>query len=742
MKSLPSLSLAGMELRRFLRGRLPAAVLAVLAVIPLLYGALYLYAFWDPYGRLDHVPAALVMEDRAATATDGSTVHAGRDLADELIKRKVFDWHVTGERAAEKGLRSGEYHLMLRIPSDFSADLVTGPDQDADPRAAQLRVVSDDATNYLSGVFARTAFDEVRAAAAASASSGYFDKMLIAFTDLKQQTQEAADGAGRVRGGVDDAAAGAAQLSGGLSSAENGAGRLAGGLSDAQDGAGRLARGLGGASKGAGDLAAGLDQLTAGAAQLASGTAQAAAGGRQLATTVDAAADKIEPILRDNARLIAAAANQVAAGADTLAANVTRFDEAADDAVRSAEQLKTYLDGLPDDTPGIGPARASADRLVASAKRIQSTVHSADLDALAGRLRSVAASARQVADAAPHLADDVAAARATVDHLADGLGDLATGAQQLRSGTAGAAAGADQLSGGIAQLQSGATDLQGGIFRLASGARELDGGLATLSAGGQRLASGLDDLRGGAAQLASGLAGGADKIPGYGDDPSRRAGVLGDPVALDRSVRHPAGTYGVGFAPYFLGLALWVGAMITYMVLRPLNRRYLMSGAPAYRVALAGLLPAVAIGLIQATLLFAVVTLGLGLSPVHGFVTWVLLALAAAAFAAVMQLLGAALGPAGRIVALALLMLQLTSSGGTYPVQTTPAFFQAIHPLLPMTYVVEALRHAIDGGATGTVITGLVALLGYGLGALALTVSVAYRSRRLSPSALHPELVI
>ena len=78
MKSLPSLSLAGMELRRFLRGRLPAAALAVLAVIPLLYGALYLYAFWDPYGHLDHVPAALVMEDRAATATDGSTAGDSR----------------------------------------------------------------------------------------------------------------------------------------------------------------------------------------------------------------------------------------------------------------------------------------------------------------------------------------------------------------------------------------------------------------------------------------------------------------------------------------------------------------------------------------------------------------------------------------------------------------------------------------------------------------------------------------
>jgi putative membrane protein len=75
-------------------------------------------------------------------------------------------------------------------------------------------------------------------------------------------------------------------------------------------------------------------------------------------------------------------------------------------------------------------------------------------------------------------------------------------------------------------------------------------------------------------------------------------------------------------------------------------------------------------------------------------------------------------------------------------VQTTPGFFAAIHPLLPMTYVVQALRHAIDGGPAGTVTTGVLALLGYGAGALVLTVLVAYRARRLSPSDLHPELVV
>ncbi|MFI5888789.1 YhgE/Pip family protein [Actinoplanes sp. NPDC051513] len=711
---MKALSLAGMELKRFMRSRLTAAALAVLAVVPLLYGALYLYAFWDPYGRLNHIPAALVVEDRTATASDGTKVHAGQDLADELERREIFDWHVTDEKGAEAGLTSGKYQIMLRIPADFSANLVTGPDDGATAETAQLRAVSDDATNYLSGVFARTAFDEVRAAAASGASAGYYDKMLIGFTDLKEQTQQAADGAKTLQGGLGDAG--------------DGAGKISGGIDRTHGAAGQIATGLDQADSGMGDLVDGLARLDTGAQQLATGTAQAANGGRQLATAVDAAADKVEPVLRDNARNIADAATLVARGADTLAANIGAIDTAADQAVHDAKQLQDYIGTLPGDTQGLAEAKTLAARLVTDAEKVQHTVQAADLDQLRAQLTSVAATARQVAAAAPHLADDVEAARTQVDQLADGLSRLATGAGQLRAGAADA--------------HEGAQTLQNGIYRLATGQRQLYGGLGELSTAGHKLADGLDQLQGGAGRLATGLSDGAQQIPGYGDDTAQRADVLADPVSLDRVVRHPAGTYGVGFAPYFLALALWVGAMITYMVLRPLNRRHLMSGAPAPRVALAGLLPAVALGLTQATLLFAVVRFGLGLSPVHPLLTWGLLLLTAAAFAAIMQLIGAALGAPGRIVALALLMLQLTSSGGTYPVQTTPGFFQAIHPLLPMTYVVEAVRHAVDGGAAGPVLGGVLALVAYGMGSLILTVVVARRSGRLTSSKLHPELAI
>ncbi|MBB2942251.1 putative membrane protein [Actinoplanes lutulentus] len=710
---MKSLTLAGFELKRFLRSRLTAAALAVLAVVPLLYGALYLYAFWDPYGRLNHIPAALVVEDTSAKASGGETVRAGQDLADELIKREIFDWHVVDAADAERGLEDGKYQIELLIPAGFSDDLATAPDAGSMPRTAQLSAVSDDATNYLSGVFARTAFDEVRAAAASSASARYFDQMLIGFTDLKEQTQKAADSAGQLRDG-------SAKL-------EGGADRLSGGIDDAEAATGKLANGIDKAGSGADELADGLKRLEAGSAQLASGTAEAARGGRQLADAVDAVSDRIEPVLRDNAQTIADAALLVAKGADTLSANVGAIDDAASQAVTDARKLQKYLDSLPDDTEGVERARVLAADLVADAQRIQSTIDAADLDGLSARLKQVAKDARAVAAAAPHLADDVKAARTQVDKLANGLDSLATGAKKLNTG--------------LGQSADGATDLRNGIYKLSSGARQIEDGLGTLSTGGHQVASGLTQLTDGASKLTDGLSDGADKIPAYSDT-SDRADVLADPVSLDRVVRHPAGTYGVGFAPYFLALALWVGAMINYMLLRPLNRRYLASGAPPHRVALAGLLPGVAIGVVQATLLFLVVRFALGLSPVHPLTTYALMAGTAAVFAAIIQLLGAALGPAGRVAALVLLMLQLTSSGGTYPVQTSPGIFQAIHPLLPMTYVVEAMRHSIDGGSGTTVAHAALILAGFGLAAALLTVVLAGRKRRMTAADLHPELVL
>src|SRR3954469_1412021 len=111
--------LAALELKRFGRGRLPRAALVALLLLPLLDGALYLWSFWDRYGRVDRIPVALVNDDRGASA-DGKKVTAGDDITKGLRDSKTFEWHEVSAAAAQKGVEDGTYYLSLTMPADLS----------------------------------------------------------------------------------------------------------------------------------------------------------------------------------------------------------------------------------------------------------------------------------------------------------------------------------------------------------------------------------------------------------------------------------------------------------------------------------------------------------------------------------------------------------------------------------------------------------------------------------------------
>ncbi|HEY3482694.1 MAG TPA: YhgE/Pip family protein, partial [Streptomyces sp.] len=274
-------------------------------------------------------------------------------------------------------------------------------------------------------------------------------------------------------------------------------------------------------------------------------------------------------------------------------------------------------------------------------------------------------------------------------------------------------------------------------------ADSLSGGMYQLSDGSNQLTTGLTSLTDGSARLAGGLHDGVGRIPDYdAGQRAARSSVMADPVRLASQALHKADTYGEGLAPYFIPLALWVGAMVAYMLFAPLNRRALTAAAPAWRIAVAGWLPAAATGAVQVVALLAVLHWGLGLEMLRATGTVGFLLLTTACFAAIVQFLCARFGPAGRVLVLALLMLQLTSAGGTYPVQTSPGFFTALHPLLPMSYVVGGLRRLITGGSLGPVWQGCAVLLAYTAGALLLTALTARRKQVVSVSALHPELTL
>ncbi|NYI07076.1 YhgE/Pip domain-containing protein [Allostreptomyces psammosilenae] len=792
--------LAALEIKRFTRGRLPRAALVALLLLPLLYGALYLWSFWDPYGRLDRLPVALVVEDRPAEA-DGERVAAGAELAERLEDSATFDWRRTDAEDAAEGLSEGRYYLTLTIPADFSSSLASASGDD--PRAGTIRVATDDANNYIVGQISRSVFSEIRAAASASASHDYYDNIFVAFGDLHDRTAEAADGAGRLADGSADA--------------EEGSAALADGSAEAREGSEQLDSGLGDAEEGSGQLVDGLEALDAATGQLADGAARVAEGTRAIAETADGVEQEYGAALREHgdeiregARLVAEAAEAVSQGAEDLPADADQAAGRAAEARDTLEELyreqcptgpatgtdlasvdrpansrpanggATTAEPATDQTAAESAARAAAEegtpdgetagdgagtpdqqspttaptasaapsgldaagcaaldtaRAAASDAADATAAVAADLDDRAGRLTELAEQADAVAAVAEEIAavpDPYAALHDRVeqlDQLRDGADQVAQGAAALHEGAPALLSGARSLDQGIGRLHDGAGTLSSGLYRLSDGALTLQGGLAELS--------------GGAEELSQGLHQGADAIPDY-DEAERdaRSDVMSDPVRLARESLNPAATYGTGLAPYFVPLALWVGAMVSYMLLRPLSPRLLSANVPAWRAALAGWLPAAAVGVLQVLALLSVLHWAIGLRAAAPLATAAFLTLAALTFAAVLQWLNARFGAPGRLLGLALLMLQLTSVGGTYPVETSPGFFQAIHPYLPMTYVVEGTRRLLTEGVTGRLWTDCAVLAAFLLGALALTTVAARRGRTWSVKRLHPELTL
>lgn len=519
----------------------------------------------------------------------------------KLLDSKVFDWHEVGSAEAERGVEDGTYYLSLTMPSDFSERIASSAGDS--PGTGALRVRTNDANNYIVGQISRTVFAEVRSAASAKASRGFLDRIFIDFSGLHDATAKAAKGA-------DD-------LESGLTKAKKGSKDLADGLKDARSGSGALSAGIKKLNKGAGDLETGSRQV---------------AGGTQLlADKVGAVAEDVRPFLKDNGKAIGDTARLVADSSKAVRDNLDLLAEAAPVASAAAhtasddltEVYRVRCEEQPLPDPGVCPqlkrAKTAAEDVAAVSDDVDALVknQNGDLTKLRTRLTDLEKQADALAKRSPRLDTDLESAVSKINALNSGAHEVAKGADALHTGLGTARTGAGNLDTGVKKLDTGAKDLKSGLYRLGDGS----------------------------ATLAQGLNDGVGKIPDYDkDERDARTGVMADPVQLASSSLHAAPNYGTGFAPYFIPLSLWVGAMVAYMLIQPLNRRALAAGAPAWRIALAGWLPVAAIGLLQVAALMSVLHWQLGLQMTHAAGTIGFLALVTCCFAAIVQWLNARFG--------------------------------------------------------------------------------------------------
>lgn len=777
-----------------------AVVFAAIALIPLIYAGLLTSANLDPTHHLDTVPAAIVNEDAGATASDGSALALGHDLAEELTSstsESNFAWTAVGADEAARELASGDVYAVLTVPAGFSADVASvGGDDPSAAVQAMLSVETNDGANLIVGNIASTIGSTVTQTLEKKVGETYLQNVYLGFTDVHSSLEQAADGAGQLADGADRASAGssklvvglaqlqdgtaqlatgAAALGSGASSASDGAATLSSGLQRIADGTGQLPQQVGALDSGARTVASGAQQLDSGAGGLASGAADLATGTSGLKDGAVSAASGAQSLstgagsVTDGARAALGAAQQLAADAGTLAVGtpalatgaagvdsglaslLARYDSLTD-AQRVAE-LTALKQGAAAVAGGASTADAGARALGGGTTALVGDGRSG-LTALAADASSVSGGAADLATGASALATGAASADAGAQKLSAGAQTLAGGAASLDGGATQLAGGVDTLAGAVGPLSTGIADAASGAATLSSGTADVATGAAALADGASSAASGTTvaadgsrDLESGVDSLASGsrtldtkLTDGAADVPSYTDEQARAlSAVAAAPVGLDAQRLNRVPSYGYGLAPYFLALALWVGALAFYLMSAPLSARLLAERRPAWVIAVRSYLPGALMALSQGVLAALVIRFGVGVeaSNLPGLIG--IAVLTSLTFVAINQALIALLDAPGRFLALLLIVLQLSSAGGTYPVETAPAFFQVIHGVLPLTWTVEAFRSLIAGGSIGVAHAVLVLLL-WLAGAFVVTVLAAARRRRgLTPALRDPE---
>ena len=302
--------------------------------------------------------------------------------------------------------------------------------------------------------------------------------------------------------------------------------------------------------------------------------------------------------------------------------------------------------------------------------------------------------------------------------LVSGIEKLSTGSNQLNQKSQELIAGVDKLQSGSNKLADKSSQLISGASQLESGANKLADGAGKLAEGGTKLTSGLEDLQSGVASLGQGLSNASDQLKSASTE-SKNAEILSNPLSLSKTDNDQVPVNGIAMAPYMISVALFVAAISTNMIFAKLPSGRHPESRWAWLKSRAEINGIIAV--LAGILVYGGVHL-IGLTANHEMRTFILIILTSLVFMSMVTALTTWNSRIGAFFSLILLLLQLASSAGTYPLALTNDFFRAINPWLPMSYSVSGLRQTIS--MTGNIhhqviFLAVILVLFIGLGMLA-----------------------
>ena len=677
-----------------IRGSVVALIVAVgLVIVPTLYAWFNIAGSWDPYGNTGNLKVAVANSDNGYMSDlIPVRVNIGDTVVSALRENDQLDWRFVSESDAVEGVRSGEYYAAVVIPENFSSRMMTVFSSDAEH--AEIVYYENQKANAIAPRVTDKAASTVRQQIDETFAKTISDVGLATTSSLL----EFMDG--------DQIAAYAGNLSG----------TLAGAITTLRDASGSVDEFAGLLQSSTGLLDSTSDLLAS--AGTASKDAEALVGDAKTGLSgmhdaLDAAVAAINQSLKDSAGDYDAAAkaiDEAFGAADAhVSLTVTQLRDASADVAKRASDMRDVQDNIlavERDVEGSNLPEKLKAELVQKIDIVANTVGNVanQQELLAKHLSDAAASLETGA------ADARAKAQAVKDGIAEAKGSIggvkdsynATLKQQISDLSDAVADVARRGSDMADDLGATVTDLSHAASALSD---DLAGAHEVLAGASADLVSAADDLQ----RLKEGLdtavtSGDLDRVRELiGSDPAALADALAAPVALDRQAVYHIKNYGSAMAPFYTTLSIWVAGIVLAAMLKAnvdeadvkalgnprLHELYL--GRYAFFALLA---------FAQATLVCAGDLLFFGIQCEHPFQFMLVGWLAGFVFSNMIYTLTVSFGDIGKAIAVVLLVMQVAGSGGTFPIEMTADFFQAVYPFLPFTHAINAM-HAAMAGAYG-----------------------------------------
>ena len=780
------------EWKNILKNHWIQIVLVALILIPSIYTVVFLGSMWDPYGNSGDLPVAVVNKDKAVEYNDKKL-----DVGDQLVKKlkdnDSLDFHFVNSKEANKGLKNGDYYMVITIPSNFSKNATTLLDKN--PKKMVLNYTTNPGTNYVASKMDDSAIAKIKAEVSASVTKTYAETIFTSIGTMSDGFAEASDGTQQLSDGM-------TQLEDGNKTISDNLKVLASSSLTFKDGTNTLTKGLKDYTNGVVTVNNGIYQLKTGVSDYTSGVSQALVGANQLVENntelnagVKALGEGAEKLVAGNQQVVdgvkklqenlETSKKTMAASQDSLTqlsdgktsldnyATLIKTLNASGDAQKQgiASKLLTsgmsraeidaygltnyfpvdkykdgvasYMDSVATYTTGASTAintLSSSTKsslkdldvalnggtltdgtkvptgLVSGTQTVQAGLNEVNAKVNGGKYVTVDndGNIKQVTvDSKDALVAGVQAYTAGVDSLQKGLTQIADNNTALTSGATALADGTSKLNSNVPELTKGITALTSGVDQLTSGTSTLVSNNATLMNGANQLSDGAGQISGGASKLAAGsdtlgdgIKSAADGVTTLNDalksgaeeskidSTDKTTDMVATPVETSHKEISKVENNGHAMAPYMMSVGLYV-TCLAFALMYPI-RHGIKKAENAWKYWASKATVMYTVSTLAAIVMVTALRLINGFEPVNLGLTYLLAILVSAAFMSLVMLLSLTTGFIGDFLLLVFMIVNLGGSAGTYPLDTGPAIYKAIHKFVPYTYSVDGFRKTIS----------------------------------------------